>query len=361
MTHPLLDLPPFPPSGFAPLADRIGRLMGTTNDVLLIQAEAVVALEAVATSISRPGLRVLNLVTSPYGTLFGTWLTRGGATVTGLSAAAGLPIAAETVAAALSAADYDALALVHAESATGILNPLADIAALARTHGAMLIVDAVASIGGHAFAADTLGVDIGVIGPQKALGGSAGVSAISVSPRAWDRILRPGTDTDSILSLADQKRLWLDQGRPALPGTPSSLEFHALQATLDRVEAEGLSAMEGRHARATRAAHAGLVSLGLEPFVALDKASRLVTTFRPQGDGETLLNSTIEGLSRGVGPAGQGLIRLNHTGLRAQRPAIAAMLAALAAALGRDPRAATDAVDALYDGDASPIPPPSRG
>ena len=59
--------------------------------------------------------------------------------------------------------------LVHAESAYGILNPLEATAALAKAHGALLVVDAVASVGGHALDMDALGIDVAVIGPQKAL------------------------------------------------------------------------------------------------------------------------------------------------------------------------------------------------
>lgn len=350
MSHALLDLPPFPDTGYAPLADRIGRLLGTAQDVLLIQGEAVVALEAAATSLARPGFRVLNLVTSPYGALFGFWLKRGGAAVENLAAAGGLPVDVEAVATALTSGRYDALALVHAELATGILNPLPEIAALAKAHGALLIVDAVASLGGHGFAVDALGVDIAVIGPQKALGGSAGLSAIALSPRAWDRILLPGGPQDSILSLADQKRLWLDRGRPALPGTPSSLEFWALQAALDRVEAEGLGSIEQRHRRAANAAHAGLAALDLEPFVPFERASRLVTTMRPPKGIEAFLALPRElGLSRGVGRAGEALLRLNHTGPRADEAAVSAMLEAVAVALGRAPDAVQTAVRAAWD------------
>lgn len=350
MSLSLLDLPTPPDDLYARLADRIGALLGTANPVLLVQGEAVVALEAVATSLARPDLSVLNIATSPYGVLFGTWLDRAGARVETLAAAPGLPIDAQAVRAALASGRYDAVALVHAESASGILNPLPEIAALAKAHGALLVVDAVASLGGHAFAADALGVDIAVTGPQKGLGGSAGVSAVSVSEAAWRRVLAPGALTESILSLADHKRLWLDRGRGALPGTPSALEFWALAATLDRVEAEGLAAIEARHLLATLASHAGLAALGLAPFVPFESASRLVTTFRPPVVIETLLTADAKatGLSQGVGPGGDGLIRLNHTGPRANRDTVAAMISVAARLLGRDAAPALAAIAGVY-------------
>lgn len=120
----LLDTPAFPAERYAILSDRLAALMGTRNDVLLIQAEAVLALEAAATSLARPGLRALNIVTSPYGAWFGGWLARGGATVRNLTASPAKPVTLEEVERALNEGPgFDLLAIVHAESASGILNP----------------------------------------------------------------------------------------------------------------------------------------------------------------------------------------------------------------------------------------------
>ncbi|AGT09398.1 aminotransferase class V-fold PLP-dependent enzyme [Paracoccus aminophilus] len=335
---PLPDAPLFPPEGYAPLADAIAGLLGTKNDVLLVQGEAVVALEAAASSLGRPGLRALNIVTSLYGRWFGGWLRRAGAEVVDLTAPPGLPIGLEAVEAALAQGKFDLVAVVHAESATGILNPLAGILALAQATGALTVVDVVASLGGHAVEVDDLGIDIAVMGPQKSLGGQAGVSALSVSPRAWAAV-HPGGEAPSILSLADQKTLWLDQGRHALPGTPSALEFHALAAALDRVRAEGLSAIERRHARAANAARAGVLALVGRNWVAEDQASNLVTPL-PVPDSmsaDDLLAELPEGhaLSAGVGPAGDRLLRLNHTGPRAALEPVLSDLNAIAHGLHR--------------------------
>ena len=84
---PLLDVPAFPADGYASLADRLQRLLGTTHDVVFVQAEAILALDAAATSLARPGLIALNIVTSPYGGYFGHWLRLGGAKVHDVAAA----------------------------------------------------------------------------------------------------------------------------------------------------------------------------------------------------------------------------------------------------------------------------------
>lgn len=156
------------------------------------QTEAVAALEAVTASLARPGLKAINIVTSPFGAWFGGWLRRGGAEVVTSSAEPARPIDAKAVTAAFDAHPEKVVIFCHAESANGVLNPLEEIAAAARARGIVTVVDAVASVGGHALDVDALGVDIAVIGPQKSLAGPAGVSALSVSPAAWSLITAEG-------------------------------------------------------------------------------------------------------------------------------------------------------------------------
>ena len=74
--HSLLDLPPFHPDRYSLLADRLKALLATRNDVVFVQAEAILALEAAAASLGRQGLAAVNIVTSPYGGYFGAWLRR---------------------------------------------------------------------------------------------------------------------------------------------------------------------------------------------------------------------------------------------------------------------------------------------
>ncbi|MCW5723177.1 MAG: alanine--glyoxylate aminotransferase family protein [Devosia sp.] len=360
--HALLDLPPFPPERTGVLADRLGVILGTRHDVLIVQGEAIVALEAAATSLARPGLSALNIVTSPYGDWFGQWLARGGCALDNLVAEGGLPIALDRVEQALAEKSYDIVALVHAESASGILNPLPEIAALAKRANALLVVDAVASVGGHPLDVDALGVDIAVIGPQKALSGSAGLSALSVSPAAWARILAPGAPTLSALSLADLKHNWLDKGRGALPGMPSALELYALDAALTRVEAEGFQTLLARHRRAADATRAGLLALGLVPFTAPASASNLTSAAAlPAGVNIADILQTLAPFATGIGPsigaAADRVLRLNHTGLNADFAPVLANILALGAGLRQaGHKADLDAASAAVLTHYRPIP-----
>jgi len=354
----LLDLPSFPADRYAVLADRLQALLATRSDIVFAQAEAILALEATATSLGQPGMVAVNIVTSPYGGYFGDWLARAGATVHEVRAEAGRPITVAAVTAALAGLPkVDLVAMVHAETSSGILNPLAPVAAAVRDRGALFVVDAVASAGGHPLDIDGLGIDICVVGPQKALGGPTALSALAISPRAWAAMAPP--KAPSILSLTDIKANWLDAGRGALPGMPSPLEFWALDAALDRVEAETLPAIIARHDRAARASRAALVAMGVTPWITdAAEASTLATAAPvPAGvDPAALIAAAKESgvtLTPGFGEVRDRLVRLDHAGARAAFAPVLANVMAYGQALRRlghpaDLGAAAEAIAKAY-------------
>ncbi len=335
--NPLLAPPAYPADRFAPLADRLRALLGTRSDLVFVQAEAIVALEATAASLARPGLRAINVVTSPYGRLFGDWLARGGAVVSEVAADPGQPVEVAAVARAIEATPgLGLLSMVHAETSSGILNPLREIAALAKARGALVAVDAVASFGGHALAVDAWDIDICVVGPQKAIQGPAGLSAVSVSAGAWAAM---GEGAPSALSLPDLRSGWLATGRGALPGMPSALEFWALEAALDELDAEGLAARIARHRRAAAASREGLIAMGVAPWVADAARASALATAAPVPDGLEA-SAVIAGagrlgvtLSPGFGAIAHRLVRLDHTGARAAFAPVLANVAAYGSAL----------------------------
>lgn len=357
---PLLNPPPYPADRYAPLADRLQRLLQTSNDVVFVQAEAIVALEAAAASLGGSGTSALNIVTSPYGNYFGGWLRHAGAEVHDLVAEPGRPVALEAVAAALrDMPRIDLVAVVHAESANGALNPLPGIARLARERNALFLVDAVASFGGHSLPVDELAIDVAVVGPQKSLAGSSGLSVVSVSPRAWARMAPRDRHVPSALSLRDIKDMWLDRGRGALPGMPPPLEFWSLEAAVDAAESEGLERMIARHRQAARATRAALRALGTAPWIDDENAaSALVTTVPvPAGIAIADLVSEASQLGAAIGPAAGAIadrvVRLDHTGARAAAASVEANVMALASVLARhgvavDMAAAAKAVAAAY-------------
>jgi len=344
-THPLLDLPPLSAARFAAVEDRVARLLGTRQDVLVTQGEALLPLEGAIRGAAGPGTVALNVITGPYGQTFGDWLRDCGATVYDLAVPFHTAVTAAQVREAFAAhPEIDFVSLVHAEAATGNTNPAAEIGEAVREQGALFYLDAVASVGAEPVLPDAWGVDLCVIGAQKAMGGPAGVSAISVSERAWARMAaNPNAPRRSYLSLLDWKERWIDGGRTALPHAPAQLEMLALEACLERIEEAGAETVMARHRAAALATRAGAVALGggLEPYVyeARDAAPVATTLRAPSGVvASELVAGALAGdpalpLAAGGGALAKEMVRVNHYGPAATPEAVRASLSALAASL----------------------------
>ncbi|GDY73116.1 aminotransferase class V-fold PLP-dependent enzyme [Streptomyces avermitilis] len=345
VTHPFLDLAPLSAAHFASIEDRVARLLATEQDVVIMQGEALLPLEGAIRAAAGPGTTALNVITGPYGQTFGNWLRDCGATVIDLAVPFHTAVTAARIREAFAAhPEIDFVSLVHAEAATGNTNPVAEIGAAVREHGALFYLDAVASIGAEPVLPDAWGVDLCVIGAQKAMGGPAGVSAVSVSERAWARMAaNPAAPRRSYLSLLDWKERWVDGGRKALLHAPAQLEMLALEACVERIEAEGLEAVMARHASAAAATRAGAVALGggLEPYVheAADAAPVATTLRTPAGIdaselvAKALASDPVLPLVAGGGALAREMVRVNHYGPGATRGVVQSCLGALGAAL----------------------------
>ena len=344
---------PIDAAAYARSERRLARLLGTERDVLLLQGEAILLLEAAARGLGGPGIRILNLVSGPYGSVIGDWLAAGGAVCETLEVPYDRALDPEAVAVALRRADYDVVSVVHAEAATGVVNPLGEIAAAAHATGTVVLVDAVASVGAETLPIDDWGLDLVMVGPQKAPGGPAGVCALVAGERGWAQIARnPSAPRDSILSLLDWKERWIDAGRTRLYGYAYEHEMRALERMLDALEDDpGLERLIERHGRARDATRDGVRALGLAPWVERDdEAAAVVTLVRPPEGIATA--ALVEAASRELDGALPGLlavapgtladaaVRVNHTGEAARPATVLAALTALGGALqslGREP------------------------
>lgn len=344
MTVNLLDLPPLTAGRFARIEDKVAALMGTGETVIATQGEALLPLEACIRSAVRPGSTALNVITGPYGETFGGWLRSCGAEVVTVEAPFSGAASPERIAQALRAHPaIDFVSLVHAEAATGNTNPVAEIGAVVREHGALLMLDAVASVAAEPLRTDEWGVDLCVIGGQKAMAGPAGVSAVSVGARAWERIAaNERAPRHSYLSLLDWKERWIDGGRRVLPHAPAQLEMLALEQAADRIEETGLDTVIARHHAAKSATRAGVRALGgLSPYVVRDEdAAPVATTLRaPTGvDAREVVRAALacDGsvpVQAAGGALAKEMIRVNHYGQAADRAVVLASLAALGEAL----------------------------
>lgn len=342
-------------SAYAQAERELGRLLGTERDVLILQGEAILALEATARGVGGPGVLALNLVSGPYGEVIGRWLACGGAEVEQLAVTYDRAFDLDQVGDALARGRFDVLSVVHAEAGTGAVNPLAGIAELAHSAGVIVMVDAVASVGAEPLEIDAWDLDLVVIGPQKALAGPAGVCALIAGARGWLAIERnTSAPQDSILSLLDRKRDWIDAGRSRLPFYCHEHEMRALQralAQLDREQAgsrrpavPGLAACVQRHRISRDACRSGLRALGLQPWVGRDQQAAAVATLLAvpaQTSSRELLEQSLAALDGAIpgllslapGPLADTALRINHTGRAAHVAYVCQALAALSTGL----------------------------
>ncbi len=348
-TDCLLDVPVVTAPEYASIEDRSQEILGTDRSTFVFQGEAIVVLEAAARGLGRPGVAALNLVHGPYGGFFGQWLSEAGARVDDLTVPFDHAVAPDLVEDALDRlGTVDVISVVHAEAATGVKNDLATIAKMAKSRDALIVVDAVASVGAEPLPIDDWDLDIVVTAARKALAGPSGVSMVVVSPRGWRSLAaHPSPWRGSVLSLLDWRDLWVATDRTSFPFVPSHLETRALAASMDRVAREGMGRVIARHRAAGAATRAALVPLGLKAWARPSEAASVATLVRPPAGGALALMTAIrasspadqELVSLAPPPLANDAIRVNHTGLQASLPAVLSALEAMARglrALGHD-------------------------
>jgi alanine-glyoxylate transaminase/serine-glyoxylate transaminase/serine-pyruvate transaminase len=234
-------------------------------------------------------------------------------------------------------APVKAVALVHAETSTGALQPLEDAAAICRRHGALLIVDAVTSLGGHRVAVDDWGIDVCYSATQKCLSCPPGLAPLTLSDRAVEVLRRrPRPCRSWYLDLAMIADYWAESKRTYHHTAPISM-LYGLREALRLVLEEGLDARFARHRRASRALLAGLETLGLAPLA--EAGHRLATlncvTLPPQVEDRTVRGALLAEhgieIGGGLGPLQGKVWRIGLMGESASLEHVRAVLEALEA------------------------------
>ncbi len=306
----------------------VGRIFGSTShEIILMQGEAILGLEAAARALTTRGTPCLNLVSGVFGKGFGMWLSAIGAELHEIEVPYDQSIDPAAVGAYLDAhPDIKVLAVVHSETPSGTVNPVDRIGPICRARGVVTIVDAVSSYGGIELRPEEWQLDLVVAGPQKCLGGPPGMSLMAISDQAWAAIeANPDAPRGSFLSVLDWRDLWHREGR--FPFTPSVPDVMGVLAAAELLLATGTDVVLARHERVAQACRAGVRGMGLRLWgVSDDILAASVTSIRvPDGITDIQVRDHARatyGVQLSAGQGAGNIIRIGHMGNTA-RPAFA--------------------------------------
>jgi pyridoxamine---pyruvate transaminase len=302
---------------------KLAEIFQTRNDILLMQGEAVLGLEAAARSLVRPGTPVLNLVSGVFGKGMGYWLADFGAELHELEVPYNDSVDPADVERYLDDhPDIELLAIVHCDTPSGTVHDISAMGPIARSHEVLTLVDVVSTIGGLPLRTDEWQLDVCVAAAQKCLAGPPGVSLMTVTDAAWERIRsNPAAPRASYLSMLDWKEQWIDGTR--FPFTPSVCDIHGIEASCDELLAEGLDAAVARHDLAAQACRAGARAMGLELWPRSEEISAACVTAITVPDGLTDVQVRDHcreryGVMISGGQGAGNLVRIGHMGLTAR-------------------------------------------
>jgi|SRR5215831_4291683 len=243
-------------------------VFGTDNRLTIaISGTGSAGMEASIVNLVEPGDTVAVGINGVFGTRLASVVERCGGKVVAIEAPWGTCIEAGAVEEALArSGPVKAMAIVHAETSTGVWQPLEEIASLCRHYETLLVVDAVTSLGGVPVDVDRFDIDVCYSGSQKCLSCPPGLSPFTMSERALAVVKQRRTPCQSwYLDMGLIAGYWADGSRAYHHTAPISM-LYALREALRLVEEEGLTARFTRHQINSEALLAGLETLGLIPL-----------------------------------------------------------------------------------------------
>lgn len=286
---------------FIQLMDEIKGLLQfafqTSNELTLpISAPGSAGMEACFVNLVSPGDKVIVCQNGVFGGRMKENVERSGAIAIMVEDAWGEPVSVDKVAAACQEnPDATTLAFVHAETSTGVRSDVAALCALAAEHNMLSIVDAVTSLGGIELAVDKWGADAVYSGTQKCLSCIPGISPVTFSPKAVERIQQREHKVQSwFLDMQLIMGYWGDGGKRAYHHTAPVNDLYALHEALIMLEEEGLEAAHARHMHNHLALVAGLEAMGLKMAVAAEhRLPQLNSVIVPEGVDEAAVRSAL--------------------------------------------------------------------
>jgi aspartate aminotransferase-like enzyme len=303
----------------------------TENDVLMLTVSGTGAMEAGIINFFSPGDRVLVIHNGKFGERWAEVANAFALDVQEVTAPWGQPIDPNTVKSALDADIAKAIKgviVTHSETSTGVINDLETITKHVKAHGALIIVDAVTSLGAVNVPIDAWGLDVVCSGSQKGFMIPPGLGFVTVSPKAWEAY-----------KTAKLPRYYMDLGKYSkgaakntTPFTPPVNLIFALQAALMMMKAEGLENIFARHQRHMHAARAAATAMGLPLYAPDGHGSPAITAVAPTTVDSEQIRSVMKKKFDIVLAGGQDhlkgkIFRIGHLGFVCDRDILTAIAA----------------------------------
>ena len=316
---------------FAECTENLKWLHQTKSDVLSLTVSGTGAMEAGIINFLSAGDRVLVGTNGKFGERWAEVAEAYGLNVEIVKAEWGQALDPENFREKLEAdteKQIKAVIITHSETSTGVLNDLETINRHVKAHGeALIMVDAVTSLGAANVPMDAWGIDVIASGSQKAYMIPPGLGFVAVGPKAWEAY-----------KTAKLPRYYLDLGKyrkdaakNTTPFTPPVNMFFALQVTLQMMKAEGLENVFARHKRLMTTTRAAVQALGLPLFAADGCASPAITSVMPPAEVDaqkirTLMRKRFDiALADGQDDLKGKIFRIGHLGFVCDRDILAAI------------------------------------
>src|ERR671930_61904 len=294
---------------------RLRDVYRTQNDVLMFTTSGTGAFESAVGNLTTPGDRQVVLSAGNFGERWAAMVRAYGADLVHERLEWGEIPEPDDLRRALDG-DVKVVYLVHSETSTGVVADIQALAATAKEAGALVVVDAVSSLGAVPVEPDAWGIDVLVSGSQKALMCPPGLAFCAISPAALEAAGR----STSPRFVLDWERTRVAQAKLDAPFTPAVSLVRALDVALGILLEEGLDATFERHAALGRACREGAKAMGLELFSPDEDRSAVVTAIRvPDGIDGTEIVATMRDrfgitIAGGQGELRGKIVRIGHIG-----------------------------------------------